>query len=592
MSSDIYLDLANKAALKAVRQRKDGRQRDPFALIESGAFRIRTKAGALIAFTPETMHSFQREAYEDIKRQYQAGKPVRQIWLKSRQMGGSTLAQIIVTAAAMCNDNYNALVLSNIEDTATWIFGMGKLAQEEMESRGQSWLKLKTSSKRELTWHGSRSSIRIGSAESKNIGITETRQAAHCSEVAYYRGWPEIWSNLSPSIPYLPRTIVILESTANGAGDHFHQLWKASQRGESGFTPHFFPWHANEEYVIEPPPGFQPTEEEAALAGQHKLIPAQLYWRRCKLEQDFAGDINTFKEKYPSSPDEAFRTTGSIVFSDIRETLDLVLSTAPAGKRVSLEAGQRVRTRPDPAGIVEMWLEPEPRGSYVMYSDVGEGIKNLDTEPIIIDGKRIDTTYSTCVVRRVPDWALCATLECRWPADVFAQEAMALGRLYNTALWGIEIPGPGQAVIAHAQHMYDLSRLYKRTWRDTSNELRQQSEYGFRNDMRSKPIMESDWAQFVRDHGREPGMLCASIAGQALTYIQDERTGKHRPRSGCFSDLLLADMGCIQLLKERQPELDPAIRAGMDYALEQDKMKRDRLPGGRFRPKSLVARRW
>ena len=90
------------------------RQRDPFALIESGAFKIRTKAGALISLTPETMHPFQRRAYESVKEQYQAGKPVRQIWLKSRQMGGSTLAQLILTAAAMCNDNYNALVLSNL----------------------------------------------------------------------------------------------------------------------------------------------------------------------------------------------------------------------------------------------------------------------------------------------------------------------------------------------------------------------------------------------------------------------------------------------------------------------------------------------
>ena len=76
-------------------------RRDPFALIESGAFKIRTKAGELIPLTPETMHPFQRRAYYSVKEQYQKGKPVRQIWLKSRQMGGSTLAELIEVAVAM-----------------------------------------------------------------------------------------------------------------------------------------------------------------------------------------------------------------------------------------------------------------------------------------------------------------------------------------------------------------------------------------------------------------------------------------------------------------------------------------------------------
>lgn len=542
-------------------------RRDPFALIESGAFKIRTKAGMLIPLTPETMHPFQRRAYYSVKEQYQKGKPVRQIWLKSRQMGGSTLAQLIVAAVTMCNDNYNSLVLSNIEDTATWIFNMGKLMQEEMEARGQSWLKLKNSSKKELIWEGTRSAIRIGSAESKNIGITETRQAVHGSEVAYYRGWPEIWANLSPSIPYLPRTIVILESTANGSGDHFHQLWQASVRGESGFTTQFFPWYENEEYAIEPPPGFAPTEEEQELAAQYDLSPAQLYWRRCKVEQDFAGNVDVFREKYPGNPEEAFRTTGSIVFSDLRQTLDKACATLPPGRRMQISEGPRKPVlTPDEHGPVELFEEYQQGRSYVMYSDVGEGLKAVDTEPVIIDGKRIDTTYSTCSVRRASDWALCALLECRYPVDVFSSTAALLGRYFaipeDAALWGIEIPGPGQAVIAWAQQMYPLHRLYKRTWRTAQNEYREQSEYGFRNDARSKPILESDWAAMVREHPELIGS--ARIAAQALTYIQDERTGKHRPRSGCFSDLLLADMGCVQMLKVTPPE-DKEFKRRVDY---------------------------
>jgi len=175
-----------------------------------------------------------------------------------------------------------------------------------------------------------------------------------------------------------------------------------------------------------------------------------------------------------------------------------------------------------------------------------------------------------------------ATLECRYPPDVFSDVAMLLGRYYNTALWGIEVPGPGLAVIAHAQHGYPVERLFKRTWRNAQGEYREQTEYGYRNDVRSKPVLEADWGAFIRSRGLEEGMLCASIAGQALTYIQDERTGKHRPRSGCFSDLLLADMGAIQLLKVA-PRVDKELKKAMDYSKEQYKAKVATLRRSHFR---------
>ena len=560
------------------------RQRDPFALIESGALKIRTKAGKLIALTPETMKPGQLRAYLRVKELYQQGKPVRMRWLKYRQGGFSTLAELLIFAVTICNDYYNSLCLSNVSDTATWIFGMSKLFQEQMETAGRSWMKLKVSSRQEIVWEGSRSGIRIGSSESRNIGISETRQALHASEVAYMAGWMEMWGNLSPSIPYLPRTIIIEESTANGAGDHWHQAWLAGEKGEGGFENQFFPWYEDPDYAIDPPPGWEPDEEAAALAEQYGLTLSQLYWRERKIEDDFAGDRSVFSEKYPATPEEAFRATGSIVFNDLRPTLQRVLTEAPAGRRYSIEqtSAARPALRPTEQGIVEMWEEYRPDATYVMYSDVSEGLKDVDRTPIYQDGKRITTSYSTCIVRRIEDWVLCALLECRYPPDVFSQEAALLGRYYGEALWGIEIPGPGMAVIAYAQQHYPLAKLYRRTWRSAQNEYREQTELGFRNDSRSKPVLESDWAQFVRERGMESGMLSARIAAQALTYIQDERTGKHRPRAGTFSDLLLADMGAIQLLKTA-PREDKQLKQAMDYAAAKRAEKLTRLRTPRFR---------
>lgn len=523
-------------------------EHDPWELIESGALMIRTKAGVLIPFTPETMKPGQLRAYKYIKKMARKGLSVLVRWLKYRQGGFSTLAEAIIFANALCKDYQNALVLSNVEDTATWIYGMSQLFQAEMESRGTAWLTTKYSSRQEIVWNGSESRVRIGSAQSKNIGITETRQLVHLSEVAYYQNWSILWGNLSPSIPtHLPGCIVIMESTANGAGDHFHQGWLQGERGEGSFVNFFFPWYEDPDYYTPIIAGFELTEEEVELKELYNLSDEQINWRRRTIADEYAGDLDMFHEKFPSSSDEAFRSTGSIVHNSIKSTLHKIMVTSAKGTQGNLDRTERgFSFRPHPGGVLEVFREPQRGHEYVWYNDVGEGLKNVDTEPIYLDGKKISTTYSTGIMRDKGDWGLCAILECRYPPDVFADTSMTIAEWYNNALWGIEIPGPGHAIIAWAQAK-GYKNLYRREWRDANNEYRKMSEYGFRNDIKTKPQMEMDWEAFVRDY---PELLGSGrIAAQAITLIQDERTGKHRPRSGCFSDLLLADYGDIQLLK-------------------------------------------
>ena len=139
MSRDIS-SLVNEVALEELKRRLNPTLRDPFALIESGALMIKTKAGRLLPLTPATMKPGQLRAYEHIKKTYQAGKPVRVRWLKYRQGGFSTLAELITFAVTLCNDYYAALCLSNQRETAQWIFDMALLFQEQMEAGGAAWL--------------------------------------------------------------------------------------------------------------------------------------------------------------------------------------------------------------------------------------------------------------------------------------------------------------------------------------------------------------------------------------------------------------------------------------------------------------------
>ena len=50
------------------------------------------------------------------------------------------------------------------------------------------------------------------------------------------------------AVPNANDTEVILESTANGVGNYYHQQWKAAEKGLSEFVAIFVPWYWQSEY--------------------------------------------------------------------------------------------------------------------------------------------------------------------------------------------------------------------------------------------------------------------------------------------------------------------------------------------------------
>ena len=53
------------------------------------------------------------------------------------------------------------------------------------------------------------------------------------------------------TIPNKPNTAVILESTANGIGGYFYDVWERAMKGENAFTPIFLPWFVDTGYKMD-----------------------------------------------------------------------------------------------------------------------------------------------------------------------------------------------------------------------------------------------------------------------------------------------------------------------------------------------------
>ena len=124
------------------------------------------------------------------------------------------------------------------------------------------------------------------------------------------------------AVPNAPGTEIILESTANGVGNFFHQQWQQAEAGQSEYIAIFVPWFWQDEYTLDLPADFAVTADEDDLKRFHGLTNGQIAWRRNKIQElsvNGMDGIKAFKQEYPCQPDEAFQLTGedSYIASDI-----------------------------------------------------------------------------------------------------------------------------------------------------------------------------------------------------------------------------------------------------------------------------------
>ena len=174
-------------------------------------------------------------------------------------------------------------------------------------SNGYAWMRLTS-----ISYAGMRQVYDLEIAHDDH-SYCAIQGATHNSEVAFWPNAATHAAGVMQAVPRSPNTEIILESTANGMGDYYHDTWQGALSGESEYQAIFLPWYWQSEY-IEKIAGFEPTEEEFDLYNQFKsngLTFENLCWRRLKIREFNAKDIELglekFKQEYPMTAAEAFR---------------------------------------------------------------------------------------------------------------------------------------------------------------------------------------------------------------------------------------------------------------------------------------------
>lgn len=211
-----------------------------------------------------------------------SNKPVRIVLLKARQWGGSTLVQqFFAWIQIFHRKNWNSVIAAHTQTAAQGIREMfATMAEEHPKDVFDVELKAYAGTQHTKVLRDRGCIISVGSIMNPNALRSSALKMMHCSEVGMWKDTPkrkaaDFITSMKSSVPRIPYTCIVLESTAKGVGDYFHKTWLEAEAGESGYTPVFVAWFEMPEYWE----AFRDEEEKVRFV--QSMTEKELYRFEC-----------------------------------------------------------------------------------------------------------------------------------------------------------------------------------------------------------------------------------------------------------------------------------------------------------------------
>lgn len=458
------------------------------------------------------MHRMQAELYAK-------GKPLWVILLKSRRVGGSALADALLTCHGLSKEMAEALIVAHQYKSSTALFQIPKMLV------GGLPFSIQTPNQHKIVFPHPRgpSTLSLATAGSTQGGRGLTLSALHLSEAAFFGG-PESFTSLIPAVSYDPSTILIIESTANGRvgpGEQFYQYWQAAQEGRNEFLPVFLGW-------LDDPGAFRPATEakDAPVDAEErdliKLIKARrdhspedimrrVAWRRWALETRCQGYIELFHQEFPVTPEEAFVSTGEPAF----EKSEMLFAKASVKKpsirgrfRRDLTAlgigssggqnGKGFVFDESSDGEWLLWDKPVAGQTYFIGADAARG------EEIGESGQtRATGDFAAIVIWNGSTGQQVARYAERTAPERLAGELDMAGRYFNRAMISIELTGNlGLWCQTVLRDRYQYPNLYR--WKGKDDRVgaaghAKRAAIGWETTMRTREIAFSAFRAALRE---------------------------------------------------------------------------------------------
>ena len=517
----------------------------------------------------------QNELYEIIREEHAKG-PVRLVVLKGRQMGCSTMIEGVFFADSATTENSDTLIIAHDEDATRHLFEMNKLFYDELPEALKPMMS--ASNAQELVFEnptkdkrakqnnpGLRSRIRCVTAGSKGAGRSFTFRNVHGSEAAFWPRFMQTHVAIMQAVPNEPDTCVIYETTANGMGE-FKDFWDDAVAGRNGFRAVFLAWYKDPEYQMPVPAGTEWTDYEQEMMQRLSLTPEQMAWRRWCIKTNCGNDEALFRQEYPSTPEEAFLTTGRPFFDN--ERLGLLIPGAPEPEHVGFfeyteaENGkpENIEWREDPQhGFIRIWEMPEEGMPYVIGADnAGDGTDRFTVHGIEnVDGMQV--------------------IEYENPSSerLFARQLWCIGEFFNWAVIALEINFGSYAETMLEDWGYP--NLYQRQRYDT---IRKEfvKAYGFRTDNKTRPLAIGALRTVTEE---TPEAIRSRWTLSQMLLFQYDEHGKPQAISGEHDDLVMSAAICQLARSQQNTERAEAPERTPEKLI--DKWEREKRRARRYR---------
>lgn len=384
------------------------------------------------------------------------------IILKARQIGFSTMSLAHCLWQAVRNPNTNYVIISHNMESAATLFERLKSYNSNVprDKYPNIFPEVKRENRNELLFeNGSR--IIVANSDGKDIGRGNTFQFVLLSEMAFYKKDQErVLLSVEQALARNPESKIVIESTANGTGNFYHELFMKSWKNldDSRYKAFFYNWYAKayekqfkyehdlaEEWFKSVNKGDRLRER--TLEKDEKVLFDSgcnlrfLMWRRWKLS---SMKLEDFQQEYPSFPIEAFKFSGASVF-DQGKVIERLQNVEEPLDGVCVDDIPDILQSHIGKGL-HIYHLPKTGKRYVAGVDVASGSKQ-DYSTISIfdtDGEQVISFYRNDV-----------------PVYLFAEIVEAVGLWYNYAYLVIERNNVGLPLIERLRKERQYQNMYK-----------------------------------------------------------------------------------------------------------------------------------
>lgn len=484
---------------------------------------IKDKDGNIVPFR---LNQAQRRLSLAKDRAIQAGKPRRFLILKGRQQGFTTYEQAMNFHEVAANFNRTVITLAHKAKSTERIFRISNLFYSRLEAEFKP-RRLTAHNKSNLDFPDLNSFFDIGTAGSSGYGRGDTINRAHLSEMAW---WTRSKNDQEDTVVGIDKACdrgeVTIESTANGIGNLFHDMWKEAKEDPScPWTPLFFAWWEDPENRLRLTKTqarelrHNYSDEEKELVKKHSLTARQIAWRRVEKKR-LKGK---FLQEQPENDVSCFLVSG-VHYFDLTETMALTTFCATP---------KYVKDN----GALTVWKRPRRGHRYVVGMDTAEGTPDGD--------------FTCAGVLDVDTCEQVAAFHARVSPETGAEKAVALAKKYNNALLGIEANNHGHSALNTAKNTLMYGHLFKHRMYDATGT----KKLGWQTNDKTRPIMLSGLKKAVE--GRLMKVNDEDFLSETTTFQRNGESSKYEARSGSHDDRVI--MWGIAWQLRQVPSMNPKL---------------------------------